>query len=102
MPPAIQRRMQVSAVGLGCWTGSAAGSGRGSPVARVVSAAALMLWRKSRRLKFGEGTLAVIVLPSIIVPGGIVLDQPIHAVRYTAREAGCPRPFGRPGASYCG
>src|SRR4051794_6542708 len=55
MPPPIQRRMQVSAVGFGCSIFSAASRGRGSPPARVASAAALMPRRKFRR--FVEITL---------------------------------------------
>src|SRR5438045_68983 len=50
MPPAIHRRMQVSAVGLGCSTFSPATS-RGAPPASVVSAAALRPRRKSRRVQ---------------------------------------------------
>src|SRR5689334_10049853 len=50
MPPAIQSRIQVSAVGRGCSMGSAA-QRRGSPAARVATAAALMPRRKSRRVR---------------------------------------------------
>src|SRR5262245_50583404 len=66
MPPAIQRRMQVSAVGWGCLTGSFAGSGWGSSAASVARAAALMPRRKSRRLTSGTvGEKVIIVRDSL-------------------------------------
>src|SRR5260370_10511306 len=65
MPPAIHRRMQVSAVAWGCWTG-AARLGRGSPSNNVDAAEAAMVLRKSRGVQgplyFGFNCCAIIGL----------------------------------------
>src|SRR5262245_46580294 len=53
MPPAIHRRMQVSALGRDCSMRPPARTGRGAPAARVATAAAVMPVTKSRRDGFG-------------------------------------------------
>src|SRR5689334_22355751 len=66
MPPAIHRRMQVSAVGFGCATGSAAVT----RAPRVATPAAVMPRRKSRRVRSRWG-MAILSIPDVAL---IILD----------------------------